>query len=186
MRKGFVVALASLFAVACLSVSALAAEKGGLSMSEKAFIKNAASSGEMEVQLGKVAQTNASSQAVKDFGKKMETDHQKANDELKAVASKANLQLPSEPERKHKSMVEKLSKVTGEKFDKYYMKDMVKAHKKDVADFQQMSKKAKDPALKAFVDKTLPVLQQHLEMATQTAQQVGAQMTEKGKEKTKK
>jgi putative membrane protein len=175
MRKGIVLMVLSLFAVACFALPALATDKG-LSSMEKAFIKDAASSGDMEVELGKVAQQNASSQAVKDFGKKMETDHTQAGNELKALAQKNNVQVPTEMERKHKAKVEKLSKLTGEKFDKQYMQDMVKDHKMDISKFKKASQKAKDPELKQYVDKTLPVLEQHLEMAKETAQKVGAKM----------
>jgi putative membrane protein len=175
MRKGIVLMVLSLFAVVCFALPALAAEKG-LSSMEKAFIKDAASSGDMEVELGKVAQQNASSQAVKDFGKKMETDHSQAGEELKAIAQKNNVQLPSEMERKHKLTVEKLSKLNGDEFDKKYMQDMVKDHKMDVAKFKKASKKVKDPELKQFVDKTLPTLEQHLELAKETATKVGAKV----------
>jgi putative membrane protein len=173
--KKLVLLLISIFAVACLTVPALAAEKG-LNMAEKSFIKDAASGGDMEVELGKVAQQNASSQAVKDFGKKMETDHSKAGEELKAIAQKNNVQLPAQLERKHKSKVEKLSKLTGDEFDKKYMQEMVADHKMDVAKFKKASKHVKDPELKQFVDNTLPTLEQHLELAKETAGKVGAKM----------
>jgi putative membrane protein len=44
-----------------------------------------------EVKLGQLAQQNGSSDAVKEFGKRMETDHSKANDQLKDIASKNNI-----------------------------------------------------------------------------------------------
>lgn len=175
MRKGLVMALVSLFAVVCLAVPALAAESG-LTAMEKSFIKDAVSGGDMEVELGKIAQQKASAQAVKDFGKQMETDHQKAGDELKAIATKNNVQVPSQLERKHKAKVEKLSKLSGDEFDKKYMQEMVMDHKKDIAQYKKASKKAKDASLKEYIDKTLPTLEQHLEHAKQTAQQVGAKM----------
>jgi putative membrane protein len=42
----------------------------------------------MEVAMGKLAAQNAQSDDVKSFGKRMVTDHGKANDELKSVAAK--------------------------------------------------------------------------------------------------
>jgi putative membrane protein len=175
MKKGLLMALVSLFVCGLMAVGALAAEKG-LTSAEKSFMKNAASSGEMEVQLGKLAQQNGSSQAVKDFGKKMETDHTAANDQLKSLASQNNVQLPAQLERKHKSMVDKLSKLSGDKFDKTYMAGMVKDHEKDIKMFKAASKKAKEPALKQFIDSTLPTLEQHLDLAKQTAKQVGVKV----------
>jgi putative membrane protein len=167
-------ALVTLLSLMVFAASAFAADK--FTAAEKAFIKDAASGGTMEVELGKVAQQQAANQAVKDFGKQMQTDHQAANDELMSLAQKNNLQLPKEMERMHKSKVEKLSKLSGAKFDKAYMKAMLADHKKDIAKFKKASKTAKDPDLKAFVDKTLPTLEHHLEMAQQIAPQVGVKV----------
>lgn len=181
MRK----VLALVTTVSCLvfgsmALTALAAEKGaekgGLTPAEKTFIKQAANGGMMEVELGRVAQQNGRSQAVKDFGKKMETDHGAANDELKSLASQKGATIPAQMEKKEKDMVDKLSKLNGDQFDKKYMAAMVADHKKDIQKFKSASKKAKDPDLKAWVDKTLPTLEQHLKLATETAHQVGAKV----------
>ncbi|HJV64094.1 MAG TPA: DUF4142 domain-containing protein [Geomonas sp.] len=176
MKKVFaLIALVSLFTFGGMVLTSFAAEKG-LTAAEKAFVKDAASSGDMEVQLGKVAQQNGSAQEVKDFGKRMETDHGKAGDELRSLASQNNLQLPAQMERKHQSMVDKLSKYSGAEFDKKYMAAMVNDHKKDIAKFKKASQKAKDPALKQWIDKTLPTLEEHLQLAKDTAQKVGAKV----------
>ena len=94
MRKGFVMALASLFAI-CLTMPAFAADKE-FAKADKAFVKSAANGGMMEVQMGQLATKNATSQEVKDFGQMMVTDHGKANDELKSLAATKELKLPTE------------------------------------------------------------------------------------------
>jgi putative membrane protein len=175
MRKGFALtALVSLFLFAAMTVTALAADN--LTAAEKTFIKKAASGGQMEVDLGKVAQEKGSSQDVKDFGKRMQTDHQAAIDELKGIAAKYNVQLPAQLERRHQLMVDRLSKVPGPQFDKRYMRAMVADHKKDVAAFKKASGTVKNPELKGWVDKTLPTLELHLQLSKDTAQKVGVQV----------
>src|SRR5512138_2020716 len=66
-----------------------------LSEKDKTFMKKAAKGGMMEVAMGQVAEQKAQSEDVKAFGKRMVTDHGKANDELKSIASKKGFQLPS-------------------------------------------------------------------------------------------
>lgn len=174
MRKGFVLALASLFAI-CLTMPAFAADKG-LAKADKAFVKNAANGGMMEVQMGQLAAKNASSQEVKDFGQMMVTDHGKANDELKSLAAAKELKLPTELKGMQKAKVDKLAKETGAEFDKKYMKAMVKDHKKDVEKFRKATKDVKDPEINAWAAKTLPTLEKHLQHAKEVAQKVGADM----------
>jgi putative membrane protein len=128
------------------------------------FINDAAQGGMMEVQLGQTAQQKASSDAVKEFGKKMEQDHSQANKELTDLAKMKNVSLPSDMGN-HKSMVDKLSALSGAAFDKAYMKAMVRDHRKDVKEFERESANGMDSDVKAFAAKTLPTLKEHLRMA---------------------
>lgn len=148
------------------------AKSSKLSTSDANFLKEAASGGMMEVELGKVAQQKASSEKVKEFGKKMEQDHSKANSDLKQLASDKGVDLPSSLDSKHKSTVDRLSKLSGPDFDRQYMNNMVKDHKEDVSKFQSEANKAKDPDVKQFASKTLPTLKEHLQLAESTAKDV--------------
>jgi len=129
-----------------------------------AFMNDAAPGGMAEVELGKMAAKQASSNDVKEFGQKMVEDHSKANDELKQLAAQKKVVLPPDVMPAHKQLMEKLSKLSGADFDKEYVKAMVEAHEKDVAAFENVSKTAADADVKAFATKTLPTLKMHLEM----------------------
>jgi putative membrane protein len=135
---------------------------------DKKFFMEAASGGMIEVELGQLAQQKAQAVTVKDFGMRMVTDHSKANDELKALAQQKNLQMPTQLEGKYRSMIDKLTKLSGSDFDKKYMKMMVKDHNKDVKEFRKAGKKVKDADLNAWAVKTLPTLEQHLQQAKDT------------------
>ena len=133
------------------------------------FVRQAAEGGLAEVELGKLATEKAASPQVKQFGQRMVDDHSKANDELKEIASSQGIQVPDKLSAKDEMTKERLSKLSGEQFDKAYMSDMVKDHTKDVADFQRESQSGKDPQVKEFASKTLPILQSHLKEAKQIA-----------------
>ncbi len=132
------------------------------------FAKTAAEDGLMEVKLGELAQTNAMNAEVKGHGKTMITDHGKANGELKALAAKKSIELPSGVDAKKQERYDKLSKLKGKEFDKKYAKCMVKDHKKAVCLFKKESKKGKDPELKAWASGKLPTLKHHLHMWKET------------------
>jgi len=160
--------------VACLAfVSSIRAQTTApagekLASKDTKFIDAAAAGGLEEVTLGKLAADKATSDDVKKFGQMMADDHSKANDELKALASSKGVDLTKtldKAQTKAQKDSDKLAKETGDAFDRAYMSLMVKDHEKDVKEFEEASKTAKDEDLKAWAAKTLPTLQHHLDMA---------------------
>jgi putative membrane protein len=120
-----------------------------------------------------LASKNASSDEVRKFGQRMVEDHTKANSELKALASKKQTTLPAELDQKHQAMQDKLAKMKGEEFDRAYMQHMVAAHTDAVKLFEQESKNGKDAETREWAAKTLPVVQEHLKLATTINAKVG-------------
>ena len=126
--------VAALLATPCI-VSAQSA-------ADKQFLEKAAQGGMAEVELGKVAQQKATNPKVKEFASRMVTDHGKANDELKQVASRKGVTLPAGPSKDQQEHAKKLEAMNGTQFDQAYMKHMLDDHKKDVAEFEKQSKSA--------------------------------------------
>ena len=129
------------------------------------FLMDAAMGGLMEVELGRMAAQQGTSEAVKQFGQRMVDDHGKANQELMSLASSKGMTLPTDLDEKHRQEVTKLSAMSGAEFDRAYSKMMLSDHNKDVSEFEKQSTRGTDPDLKAFAAKTLPTLQEHLQMA---------------------
>jgi putative membrane protein len=133
-----------------------ASKSSSLSVKDKTFMKKAAKGGMMEVAMGNLAAQNGQSDDVKSFGKRMVTDHSKANDELKSIAAQKGVTLPSkEPALKWSS-------------DKTYIDMMVKDHEKDLAEFQEEAKTGSDPEVKKFAEDTAKMVQEHLDLAKET------------------
>jgi putative membrane protein len=172
LPKVFVLVLAFLIAAVVGRAADTKSTSAKLSSDDSNFVKEAAQGGLMEVQLGKLAQEKATNEKVKQFGKRMEQDHSKANEELKKIASDKGVQLSNNLDKKHKSKVDKFAKLSGADFDKKYIDDMVSDHKEDINKFQRESEKAKDADLKKFASQSLPTLQEHLQLAESTAQQM--------------
>jgi putative membrane protein len=141
---------------------------------DMAFAQKAAQGGMAEVKLGQLAVRNGASDQVKQFGQRMVDDHSKAGDELKGLASQENLTLPTSVNAKDQATIDRLQNLKGAAFDKAYMRDMVKDHQADIADFQKEANSGADAGLKSFATKTLPTLQEHLRMAKEASQSVGA------------
>jgi putative membrane protein len=138
---------------------------GALSSSDQKFVMEAAMGGMMEVELGRRAAQQGTSDAVKQFGQRMADDHSKANAELMTIASSKGITLPTDVDAKHRAMIGRLARLTGPAFDKAYAKEMVSDHNKDVSAFQKEAANGGDPDVKGFAAKTLPTLQEHQTMA---------------------
>lgn len=134
-----------------------------------AFAQEAASGGLMEVRLGELASQNASNDLVREFGKRMATDHAKANLALAAEAERLAIVLPTEPEKDHAELLDRFRKLSGTEFDRDYMDAMVEDHEQDVKAFREEADREDSP-LRGFALKTIPTLEAHLEQARQIVQ----------------
>ena len=169
-NKNFILGIGMAAAIALTCAPAFAADKGkseesGKSSVDAKFIKKAANGGMTEVELGKIAAKNGQKDDVKSFGERMVKDHGKANDDLKSVASKMNVNVPEKVNAKHQAMIDKFSKMSADSFDAAYVKEMVKDHKNDIAEFESAQNEVKNEDLKKFISDTIPVMKEHLEMA---------------------
>jgi putative membrane protein len=129
------------------------------------FVNTAANDGMMEVQLGELAQKNASAESVKNYGSMLAKDHSKANDELKSIAAAKNIAVPASLSADHASHLQEMTAKTGKDFDKAYIDMMVEDHGKAIDLFTKQSNDNSDAELQAFAKKTLPTLKKHLEEA---------------------
>ena len=138
---------------------------------DRKFIEDAANGGMFEVQIAQLAASKAQDANVKSFASMLVDHHTAANNELVKIANAKGVELPAAPKRSLRRDIEKLGKKNGAEFDREFVRNVgIKAHEKDIKMFQKASKDVKDPDLKAFVDKTLPVLQQHLAAAQKLPQ----------------
>jgi putative membrane protein len=154
------------------SQTASSATASSLSAADRKFVLEAAEGGMAEVELGLLAVQKAESDDVKKFGQRMVDDHGKANDTLKELAASKGITLPQGPNAKQEATKERLAKLSGERFDKAYMRDMLLDHKKDIAAFRSESTSGRDSDIKSFAGTTLPTLQDHLKNAQSVAPKV--------------
>jgi putative membrane protein len=103
----------------------------------------------------------------------MVKDHTAANDKLKALAASEQVTLPDSPSLMQKASKTKLNMLSGDSFDKSYVKGMIDDHKDDIKEFQNEISEGKDPQARAFASATLPTLQMHLQKIQSIAASAG-------------
>ena len=153
------------------------------------FIGAMTISGLAEVQLGNLAIARASHPDVKAFGEMMVKDHSLANTELQGIALQLNVPTPTDLDKKHRDVFDRLSNIGPREFDREYTKAMIEGHQ-DVA--RLLRSRTGDPAggaaagatavgtsgtldadpLTRWARKVLPTVEQHLERAQQLQQNI--------------
>jgi len=140
-----------------------AAASTPLSKDDSGFVMEAAAGGMMEVEAGKLAQQNAASDRVKNFGAMMVADHSAANGQLSGLASSHGITLPAALPAEMQKHLDAMKKLTGKAFDKHYVGMMVDDHKTDIGKFKMAAEKCDDGQLKSWASTTLPTLQKHMD-----------------------
>jgi putative membrane protein len=81
------------------------------------------------------------------------------------------VELPAAPTHAMRREIESLAKRTGKEFDQEFVRNVgIKAHEKDIKKFEKARMDVKDAELRAWIDKTLPGLLQHLAQAQKLPQ----------------
>jgi len=193
-----------------------AAKSGTASSADQAFVQQAAASGQMEVQQGKMAASKASNAQVKAFGNMLVKDHTAANQQLMAIAKRKKIAIDDHDRtvnnqaspaggsatsatsdtkagakrtptsqttgttgasggvattgeaRDRQAMpqqTEAWMSATGNAFDRGFVDAQVKAHQEAIALFEKQANGGDDSELKAFAQKQLPGLRNHLKQA---------------------
>ena len=145
------------------------AKEEKLALGDKTNIRIFANGNDAEVELAKLALTNSDSQDVKDFAQKMIDDHGKANEELKTLAAAHDMGVKPQQEASEKAIYANIKDVKGSNFDSAYIKHAVADHETDLKEYTKAKKTTKNPGLAVYIDKTLPIIEDHLKMAKELA-----------------
>ena len=138
---------------------------------DSTFVSNALAGNLAEVQLGQLAVQKSSDPQVKQFAQHMIDDHTKLSNDMKLAAEQLGVPAPTHLDKKNQKTVEKLSALSGTEFDRAYMKEMVKDHKRDLQDFKGAAASSQNPALKMAADHGAQVISAHLKQAEQITRQ---------------
>ena len=133
-------------------------------MPAQKFVDTIAGSDMFEIQSGKLAETMGSTAAVKDFGKKLVTDHTKSSSELKAAAAKTTpvVALPMILPADLKAKITALKATKGADFDKLFAEQQTEGHQTALDALKAYAAGGDQESLKGFASKAVPVVQGHL------------------------
>jgi len=170
-RRLWAASLALVASFACTALanaqaSAPSAAAQKLNAADTQFLKHAAEAGLAEVEAARLAMEKGVNTQVKGYAQHMIDEHTRMHAELRTLASAKLVRLPIESSIGQRTRIKLLSASDGASFDRKYADTMgVKAHQDTMKLFQKAAASASDPQVKAFAEKALPSLQQHLQTA---------------------
>jgi putative membrane protein len=122
-----------------------------------------------EIAVGKLAEEKASSDEVRAYAVQLVNDHTNADQMVPATAQKKGTRLRDSAagrENAHRKSAErKLSSASGAQFDRLFLEQTSADHKKLISELQQEREDATDDDIEALIDKIVPILQQHNDLA---------------------
>jgi putative membrane protein len=158
-----------LIAISCALSPTITLAQTGSGGTDQEFVNLAAQTDMTEAHLGQLAQSQGASQAVKDLGQMLATDHTSDYSQLSTVAQKAGLTVPKGTDAKHDKMIAPFEKLKGAAFDRRYAQTMVKGHEEAIAAYKKEASGGQNADVKAYAQQTLPALEKHLAAAQDAA-----------------
>lgn len=168
-----------LAAVALLAVAACSGPQGlsdtsgpaaSLSAADRTFIAQAAYGSLGEVALGELAAEQAVTPEVRGFGQTMVQEHTRMNEDLIAIASAKGVTPPSAPDPGRQAVATQLGALEGAAFDRQYIDQQLAEHQTTLTLLEGQASTGQDPALRAFAQRYMPVVERHVAMLRQLQQ----------------
>ena len=148
--------------LACSGAAMAAAQ--GFSDKDKAFLKESTEDHYAEIKMAQMTLRTTKNPALKTFAQKMITDHKALIAGTKPVAVKAGVTLPTTPSVKSDAEYLKLKVLTGETYDKSYVKTADADHHEDLTKVKQENADTANADMKKLTAHAGDVIAKHTEM----------------------
>lgn len=138
-------------------------------ITDEMFVMMAPAADMAEIMMGKMGAEQATNPSVKRYAQQLVDDHTKSSKALMALADKKGFAPAKAVSDHHRMESERMAKLQGANFDQAFAKHMVADHRKAVELYTAEARSGKDQDLRAFAEKSLPILREHLKMAESLA-----------------
>lgn len=125
------------------------------------FIYEGVSSYYGNVKLAELANQRSRNENVKALAQKMVTNQIAALNDLKTLAQEKAISIPVEEDGDLDRKIENLAANSAEEFDRAWTNEMLNRVEHIIGKFDNRLKATEDKALKNYIERTLPVLEQH-------------------------
>lgn len=168
------------FLISCVILAGCATDRGGLDTdaevatgsgsqsvgtTDSDFARQACQTGAAEVEIGKLAARNTRNAEVRALAKRLSEDHARAEKELARLFARKGIPPERELAQHRQSSLDRLAGLKGREFDTAFKEQVIADHESSIELFEKQAAQGADPDLKAFAQKHLPHLREHLAQA---------------------
>jgi putative membrane protein len=174
MKFSAIPAILAIVAVsACAPAFAQSADPARTAHQDTKFLEAANQGSVDEIDLAKIALDKSTNDDVKTFAQKMIDDHTTLIHAMQPFDNQAGIQPPTHADAATEAEKLKLKVLSGQTFDKAYIKAMVDDHHKDLQEFLAEEKATAYPAFRDAVKQGEQVVREHLKMIDDIAKKNG-------------
>ncbi|MDQ3110156.1 MAG: DUF4142 domain-containing protein [Bacteroidota bacterium] len=130
------------------------------------YVVDAYADGMLEIQLAERVKDRLTTQEAKNTATMMITAHTAMNNDMRALAEKHQISLPTQLTNMQQDDIDDVAEETGIDLDAAYTDKTVKMHKDAIDMCEKATNKVNDPEIKNAFATALPMLRTHLDMAT--------------------
>jgi len=138
---------------------------GTVAPEESNFARHACQAGVAGMEIGKLAARNTKNEPVRSLARRLVEDHAAAEKELNQLFVQKSLQAEPKLAEHLETSIARLAPLKGGEFDLAFKQQVIEDHEKAIAMFEKQAQEGTDIDLRAFAQKNLPRLREHLEMA---------------------
>ena len=127
---------------------------------ERRFLQIAASNLRFQSEGSRLALARSNNPAVKDLAQTLIARQKSTQPELLHLLQARGMAMPF-PSDAHNKVLKQLGKLSGAKFDRLYVEEVIRSCQADIGNFEKVAGQTEDPVLKAWIERQLPTLRFH-------------------------
>jgi predicted outer membrane protein len=139
-----------------------------------AFLAQAMEEASAEIEMCMMALKKSSNAQVRDFAQTMIDEHGKLGQKVERLAERKHLDLPTELGKEHASLIDDLSALTADQFDRRFIAQNLKEHEKELKIFKHYALDESDRDIKALAEEGEAMLARHLKMVKELDKRMSA------------
>ncbi|HAJ25840.1 MAG TPA: hypothetical protein DCG53_01095 [Syntrophus sp. (in: bacteria)] len=146
----FVIPLLVIIFLSLIAVTFALSDTNSSRKDDLQFLQTAANNCVWKMNLGDLAKKQAASNAVKQYGGIMATDHGQYYQELNSLAGRKGVAFAADSDRVRKNTFVFLSQEYGAAFDRNYISLMIDDNQRDLSLYRKEAEKGHDEEIRAF------------------------------------